>query len=321
MRRLVITRLMQSLPVLFLVACANFILTRAAPGDAASAMATVETTPEGLAEIRRNLGLDQPLLTQLAKWLGRLVRGDMGTSYLNGAPVMDSIQDRAWPTIQLALLTMMLILAVGIPLGVMAALHRDGALDKFVRGFSVGASAVPGFLLGVLFIVVFGWWFPGIVPFQGYVSILDDPFEGLRRTILPAVSLALGPIGVVCRLTRSSMVDVMQQDYVLAARAFGVSPREIVWRDGLKNSLLPVLTSFGVTVGYLLSGTVVIERIFGIPGLGRLLIDAFGQRDYPIAVGVTVVISIVYVMVNLGTDILYGLFNPRIRAGYAAGTA
>jgi peptide/nickel transport system permease protein len=166
---------------------------------------------------------------------------------------------------------------------------------------------------------VFGWYFPGIMPYEGFVPLRDDPLGSLRTTALPAFALALAQVGIVARLTRSSMLEVVNQDYITAARAFGVSEHELIWHDALRNALLPVVTVLGIIAGFLLGGSVVVESVFGIAGLGRLLVESFASRDYPVTIGVMLFIALVFVLVNLIVDVLYGVINPRIRTGYESG--
>jgi peptide/nickel transport system permease protein len=207
----------------------------------------------------------------------------------------------------------------GIPLGITSALRRDGFADQAVRVVSLFGISVPNFVIGILFVLLFGWYFPGIMPYEGFVPVTQDPAASLKTTLLPAVALALAQVGVIARLTRSSMLEVINQEYITAARALGVPERELVWRDALRNALLPVLTVLGIITGFLLGGSVVVESVFGIAGLGRLLVESFSLRDYPVTIGVMLFIAVVFVLVNLVVDVLYGVVNPRIRAGYESG--
>jgi peptide/nickel transport system permease protein len=315
-RRLLFSRILQAIPVLFLLAVANFLLLRAAPGNPADVQAGFNASPQAIAAIRRSLGLNHSIFVQLGIWLDHAVRGNLGRSYASSQSVTAAIGHAAGPTIQLTLVTLVLTVIVGIPLGVLAAIcHGGRGVDATIRTGSLIAAAVPYLVFGLLFVVIFGWWFPGILPFQGYASIVSHPGQGIEDTILPALALAFAPIGIIVRLTRAGMIEVLDQEYVTAARAFGVGRWELVCRDALKNALIPVLTVLGVIFGYLLGGTVVIENIFDIPGLGRLLTNSFSARDYPTAIGVMLVISVAFFLINLATDLLYCVLNPRIRAG------
>ena len=178
---------------------------------------------------------------------------------------------------------------------------------------------MPNFVVALLLVLIFGWWFPGIMPYQGFVEFSEDPVESLKYTVLPAIALAAPQIGLIARLTRSSMLEVLNQDYVSAARAMGIRERVIIWKDTLRNALLPVVTVLGVATGFLLGGSVVVETVFGIPGLGRLLVESFTIRDYPVTIGVMMFIAAVFVFINIAVDLLYGVINPRIRVGYGSG--
>ncbi|HVB46702.1 MAG TPA: ABC transporter permease [Streptosporangiaceae bacterium] len=319
MLRLATSRLGQAVPVLFLMSVLSFLLLHAAPGDPARLQAGLNSSPQAVAAIRRRLELDRPLAVQFGRWLTQALRGDLGTSYTSGEPVTHLLAQRAPVTIQLTLVALIIIVGVGIPVGVLAALHRGGLADHTVGAVSLAGIAIPNFIIGLLLVLLFGWYFPGIMPYQGYVSIPADPAGGISHTLLPALALAAGPIAIVARLTRAGMLEVLGQEYIVAARALGVPWRQIVLRDALRNALLPVLTVVGLVVGFLLSGAVVVESVFNIPGLGLLLVNSFAQRDYPVTIGVMLVVAVAFLLINLITDLLYGVLNPKIRASYRAG--
>lgn len=319
MLRLTLSRLGQAVPVLALVSVVAFVLLRLAPGDPAQIQAGAEATPETLAAIRAELALDQPLPIQYVAWAGRVLRGDLGRSYQSRQPVTQLIGERLPATAQIAVLALVLIVAVGIPLGIASALRKDSSVDQMVRVVSLLGISVPNFVIGILLVLAFGWYFPGIMPYEGFVALPEDPLESLKHTLLPSLALAIAQVGIVARLTRASMLEVIEQEYITVARAFGVSERELVWRDALRNALLPVLTVLGIISGFLLGGSVVVESVFGIAGLGRLLVESFSQRDYPVTIGVMLFIAVVFVVINLLVDLLYGVVNPRIRAGYESG--
>ncbi len=319
MLRLTLTRLALAIPVLLLVSIVAFGLLRLAPGDPATLQAGLDATPEVVAAIRRELALDQPLPVQYLAWLRKVVQGDLGRSYTSRTPVADLIAERLPTTAQIGVLALLLIVAIGVPLGILSALRKDRPLDQTVRVVSLFGISVPNFVIGILLVLLFGWYFPGLMPYEGFVPFRDDPLLSLKHSLLPALALALAQVGIVARLTRSSMLEVVNLEYITAARAFGVPERELIWKDALRNALLPVLTILGVITGFLLGGSVVVESVFGIAGLGRLLVESFGLRDYPVTIGVMLFIAVVFVVVNLLVDLLYGLVNPRIRAGYEAG--
>jgi peptide/nickel transport system permease protein len=317
--RLILSRLALAVPVLVCVSIVAFVLLRLAPGDPAVLQAGVDAGPEVVAAVRHELALDQPLPVQYAAWASKVALGDLGVSYSAHQPVTFLIGQRLPVTAQISGTALLLIVVIGVPLGIVSALHKDKGVDQSVRVASLLGISVPNFVIGILLILVFGWYFPGIMPYEGFVPLREDPIGSLKTTLLPALALALAQVGIVARLTRSSMLEVVNQEYITAARAFGVSETELMWRDALRNALLPVLTILGIIAGFLLGGSVVIESVFGIAGLGRLLVESFAARDYPVTIGVMLFIAVVFVMVNLVVDVLYGVINPRIRTGYESG--
>jgi peptide/nickel transport system permease protein len=319
MLRMTVSRLVSAVPVLLLISIVAFTLLRLAPGDPALLSVGMEAPPEAYEKARQEMRLDDPIWIQYFHWLADMIRGDLGTSYSDRTPVLQTIADRLPITLQLALMALVLIVAIGVPLGVASALKANTFIDQLIRVGSLGGISVPNFVVALFLVLIFGWWFPGIMPYQGYVPLSEDVLASLRSTLLPAVALAAPQVGLVARLTRSSMLEIMGQEYVSAARAMGVRERVIIWKDTLRNALLPVVTVIGVQTGFLLGGSVVVETVFGIPGLGRLLVESFAIRDYPITIGVMMFIAAVFVFINIVVDLLYGVINPRIRVGYASG--
>jgi peptide/nickel transport system permease protein len=319
MLRLILGRLALAVPVMVCVSIVAFVLLRLAPGDPAQLQAGVNASPETIEALRHEMALDHPLPVQYLAWAGHVLHADLGVSYSTRQPVVALIGQRLPTTLQIALLALLLIVLIGVPLGIFSALHKERAVDQSVRVVSLFGISVPNFVIGILLVLLFGWYFPGIMPYEGFVPLRDDPVGSLKTTLLPAVALALAQIGIVARLTRSSMLEVLNQEYITAARAFGVPERELIWRDALRNALLPVLTILGIITGFLLGGSVVVESVFGIAGLGRLLVESFASRDYPVTTGVMLFLAIVFVLVNLIVDVLYGVVNPRIRTGYESG--
>jgi peptide/nickel transport system permease protein len=319
MLRLIASRLALAVPVLICVSIVAFVLLRLAPGDPAQLQAGTDAGPDVVEAIRHELALDQPLPIQYFTWAARVLQGDLGVSYSARQPVTFLIGQRLPVTAQISSLALVLIILVGVPLGIVSALNKDRTVDQTVRVASLFGISVPNFVIGILLVLVFGWYFPGIMPYEGFVPFGEDPLGSLKTSLLPALALALAQVGIVARLTRSSMLEVINQEYITAARAFGVSELEVIWRDALRNALLPVVTVLGIITGFLLGGSVVIESVFGIAGLGRLLVESFASRDYPVTIGVMLFIASVFVLVNLVVDVLYGLINPRIRTGYESG--
>ena len=319
MLKLATSRLVSSVPVLVLISIVAFTLLRLAPGDPALLSVGLEAPPEALARAREAMRLDDPIWAQYWAWATHLFHGDLGVSYADKSPVTEVIAGRLPVTLQLAAMAFLLIALVGIPLGVLSALRANRMTDQVIRVGSLAGISVPNFVVALFLVLIFGWWFPGIMPYQGFVKFGDNPIVSLQNTVLPALALAAPQVGLVARLTRSSMLEVLGQEYVSAARAMGVAERIIVWKDALRNALLPVVTVLGVQTGFLLGGSVVVETVFGIPGLGRLLVESFTIRDYPVTIGVMMFIATVFVFVNILVDLLYGVINPRIRIGYSAG--
>jgi peptide/nickel transport system permease protein len=319
MLRLAVSRLLSSIPVLILVSIVAFALLRLAPGDPALLSVGLEAPPEALAAARESMRLDDPFWMQYLAWAGDLLRGDFGVSYSDKSPVTTVMAERMPITLQLAAMALFFIVAIGIPLGVISALRANRLTDQIIRVGSLAGISVPNFVVALMLVLLFGWWFPGIMPYQGFVEFSEDPLESLKYTVLPAIALAAPQVGLIARLTRSSMLEVLNQDYVSAARAMGIRERVIIWKDTLRNALLPVVTVLGVATGFLLGGSVVVETVFGIPGLGRLLVESFTIRDYPVTIGVMMFIAAVFVFINIAVDLLYGVINPRIRVGYGSG--
>lgn len=319
MLRLAVSRLLSAIPVLLLVSVVAFTLLRLTPGDPALLAAGIEAPPEALARVRESMRLDDPIWVQYFAWLGDLLRGDLGVSYSDRTPVTSVILARLPATVQLAVVALLLIVVIGVPLGVISALRANRFTDQLVRVGSLAGISVPNFVVALFLVLIFGWWFPGILPYQGFVPLTEDFVASMQRTWLPAIALAAPQIGLIARLTRSSMLEVLGHDYVAAARAMGVRERVIIWKDTLRNALLPVVTVLGVQTGFLLGGSVVVETVFGIPGLGRLLVESFTIRDYPVTIGVMMFIAMAFVFINIAVDLLYGVINPRIRFGYESG--
>ena len=269
-------------------------------------------TPEQLERIREAMGLNQPIHTQFITWMGRLLQGDLGTSLISGTPVTTMVGQRIFPTINLALLTIAIAVAIAVPMGVLAAWRHRSWVDYAVMSFSVLGFSVPVFVIGYIFILVFsivlGW-----LPVQGYAAPADGFGEFLYRAILPALTLATIYIALIARMTRASMLEVLGEDYIRTARAKGVKESRVLFRHALRNAAVPILTVIGTGFALLISGVVVTESVFNIPGIGRLTVDAILARDYPVIQAMILITSATYVVVNLIIDISYTVFDPRIR--------
>jgi peptide/nickel transport system permease protein len=303
-----------SLFALFLATILVFAGVRALPGDPAVAMSgETSADPELLEAIRARYGLDQPVPVQYFRWLLLALQGDLGQSIRTGLPVTDMIMHRLPITLELAFLSILLAAAIGIPAGVLAAVRRGRLADYLGNGFALFGLSIPNFWLGILLILFFSVNL-GILPASGFVPIAEDPVENLRRMLMPAVVLGTSVAAVIMRQMRSSMLQSLGADYVRTARAKGLSERKVIGVHALRNSLTTVLTVIGLQLGALLSGAVITEQIFLIPGFGKLIIDAVFTRDYPVVQGVVVVAVTGYILVNLRVDLLYSGLNPKVRA-------
>ena len=307
-----IRRIVATIPVVLIVALFVFSLLYIAPGDPAAIIAGDQATPADVERIRASLGLDRPFLVRFFDWLWSVVRGDLGTSIFTNLPVSHMIQQRIEPTLSLMVLTLTLSLSCAIPMGVISAWKHGTWIDRAVMMTAVFGFSTPVFVIGYLLAYVFALrldWFP----VQGFTSISQGLFPFLRNLILPAVALGLVYMALIARITRATMLDVLSQDYVRTAKAKGVGQRGILFIHSLKNAAVPIVTIVGIGFAALIGGAVVTESVFAIPGLGRLTVDAILRRDYPIIQGVVLMFSFIYVLVNLGVDLLYTLFDPRIR--------
>ncbi len=308
----VIKRLLATIPVMGVVALFVFSLLYLSPGDPAAVIAGDIATEEDIARIRASLGLDQPYLVRFGHWLYDLSRGELGTSIFTGLPVAELIAQRVEPTIALTVCTMIVSVAIAVPLGIVAAAKAGGWIDRMVMAVSVMGFSVPVFVLAYVLIGLFAIQLEWL-PVQGYRSISEGFVPFIRHMIMPSVALGVVYMALIARITRASMLDVLAQDYVRTANAKGLAPSTVLIGHALKNAAVPVVTIIGIGVALLIGGVVVTETVFAIPGLGRLTVDAILRRDYPIIQGLTLLFSAVYVIVNLLVDLSYTLFDPRIR--------
>ncbi len=312
MGRLVFRRLLATIPVLVLVTAGVFALIHLTPGDPIDVMMAESVDDSVKANLRRELGLDQPIYLQYATWMGRLLRGDLGRSIRNGEPVIENVSRRIRPSLQLAALAMAVSLILATPLGILSAARRNTSVDRVGTTFALFGICMPNFLLALLLIFLFGvklrW-----LPISGYLDPLEDGWAGLRSLILPALTLGLALAAVVTRTLRSSMLEALGEDYVRTARAKGLSEWSVIRGHVLKNALIPVVTVLGLQLGTLIGGAVITEYVFALPGVGRLVVDAVFARDYPLVQGVVLLIAIGFILSNLAVDLLYGWIDPRIR--------
>jgi peptide/nickel transport system permease protein len=290
-----------------------FAFIRMIPGDAVAIMlgANAEVTPERIAAVRTRLGLDLPIHEQYLTWLSDVARGDFGVSIWTGRPVIDEIAGHIWPTLQLTLLALAIAVALAIPLGILMARIRGSRGESLVQAGSVIGLTIPPFWLGIIMILLLSLLAPN-VKMLGYVPFTQDPLGNLARLILPAFALSLPIMANLARLLRSTLLEALQQDYIRTARAKGVPARRILYRHALRNALIPFVTSVGIMAGYLLGGAIVIEQVFAIPGLGRLILGAIAERNYPLLQATILLVTCSFVLVNFLVDIVYTLIDPRI---------
>jgi peptide/nickel transport system permease protein len=311
----ILKRIAWLIPVLFAVSVIVFSIVHLIPGDPATVLLGTEAAdPELLESMRRALGLDQPLHVQYVLWLQRIFQGDFGASVTTGRPVLRLILERFPYTVELALYALVLAVVLAIPFGTLVAVTNSQTLQLGFQGFTLLGLSVPQFWSGVMFILLFSvhlGWFP-IVNFPAFT---EDPWGNLRAFFLPALTLALPNAAAIARVVRASVLEVSQQDYVLTARSKGLRERTVVFKHMLKNAMIPIITLVGIIAGYLLGGVIVVEKVFAIPGLGRLGVDAIVQRDYPVLQGTVLFVVVMFVLVNLIVDVLYVFLNPKIRYG------
>ncbi len=308
----ILRRLLTLVPVLAVVGVVVFVLVHVAPGDPAAVMAGNEATPERIAQLRHEMGLDLPVWEQFVTWVTGVARGDLGRSYFLDEPVTESLVQRMEPTGLLTLYALLFSILIGLPAGIIAALRRNSWIDRLTMVTSLGGVSIPSFWLGILLILAFAVRLR-VLPAAGYVSFAKDPLENFRYLLMPAFSLGLQSAALLARVVRSSMLDVLQDDYVRTARAKGLRDRIVLVRHALPNAMIPTLTIIGNSLGTLLGGAIVTEQVFNIPGVGRLVVESVLRRDFPVIQGAVLAIAAVYVLVNLVVDIAYVIADPRIR--------
>jgi len=305
-------RILATIPVMLIVALFVFSLLYLAPGDPAAIIAGDQATPADVERIRASLGLDRPYFVRFGEWLWQIMHGDLGTSIFTNLPVSHMIAQRIEPTTSLMILTILFSILVAIPLGVLAAWKHGTWIDRGVMMLAVFGFSTPVFVLGYLLAYLFALQLDWL-PVQGFTSITQGVVPFLRSLALPTFALGLIYVALLARITRAAMLEVLSQDYVRTAKAKGVGQRAILFVHALKNAAVPIVTIVGIGVALLIGGAVITESVFAIPGLGRLTVDAILRRDYPVIQGVVLLFSFVYVLVNLAVDLLYTVFDPRIR--------
>jgi len=312
MTHYVVRRVLAIIPVLFGISVLVFALVHLIPGDVAQILLGTQATDQQIETLRRTFGLDRPLPVQYVDWLSHILRGDFGVSFRTNRPVLPDLVARFGVTLQLTLVSMVIALVVAIPLGAASATRRGQLTDGVSRVVALLGLSIPNFWLGtllILFVSLVLHWLPPV----GFVSLLDNPWHGIQTLILPALALGTAVAAFIMRMVRSSLLEVLRQDYIRTAYAKGLRDRNVLYRHALKNAFIPVLTVIGVQIGYLLGGAVIIESIFSLPGMGRFLLDSISNRDYSIVQGGVLFIALIFCLVNLSVDLVYGWLDPRIR--------
>ncbi len=312
MNRLIAYKIAQAVPVVLLVSVLAFLLMLLLPGDPAVVIAGEQASPEAIAAVRRSLGLDRPVLTQLGLWLGHLAQGDFGSSLVLNQTVLSAVAERLPVTLSLTGLSLAITLPIGIAIGAIAAYHRQTWVDSLVMSVALVGVSIPAFWIAILavilFCVILGWF-----PSSGYAPLLQDPGLWLRSLVLPAGILSLFQIGFLARMTRSAMLDVLSQDFIRTARAKGLSEWVTVGKHAFRNALILVITATGILLSAAIGGSVVIEQVFALPGIGRLVVQAILARDYPLVQGVMLIYGFTFVAINLAVDLAYTCADPRVR--------
>lgn len=312
MLRYMIQRFIGMIVVMFLVVTIVFIIVRVTPGDPAAVMLGPEATETDIAQLRGRLGLDQPLIVQYVYYVGQLLKGDLGRSIFLDQPVLTALGDRAEPTFFLTLFSIVIACVIALPIGIYAAYRRGSFIDQAATTLAMLAASIPSFWLGLIlmqiFAVRFGWF-----PVSGYGGPDADFLDRMWHLSLPAFALGLVSSALILRFTRASMLDVLSDDYVRTARAKGLNERRVILKHALKNALIPIITVIGLTMAVLISGAVVTETVFGLPGVGNLVVSAVLRRDYPVIQGALLIIAALYVLINFAIDMFYLLVDPRVR--------
>lgn len=313
MLRFILTRILMAVPTALIVSVSVFALIRLIPGDPAALMLGDLADPASLADLRQRLGLDQSLPVQFGIWFGNLLEGDLGRSITSQQEVLPLVLSRFWVSAQIVLVAVLLACLIAVPAGMIAAWRQNSALDLFLVGSATLLLSVPTFWLGLVLLLLLGLKL-GWLPVVGYVSIADNPAAGLLYLVMPITTLFLHEIGVILRMSRASTLEVLRLDYITHARAKGLSEGAVLWRHAFKSAFGPTWTVIGLVLGNLLGGIAVVETVFTVPGLGRLLVDSIFARDYPVIQGCLLLVALVYVLVNLLVDLFYPLFDPRVTA-------
>jgi peptide/nickel transport system permease protein len=314
MRGYLLKRLLTILPILIGVSLVIFFLTTLIPGDVVDVLLESEVSPELAARLRATLGLDKPFLVRYWGWASGLAQGDFGLSIINGRPVLSQILEMYGPSLELAIIATVIGVLVGIPLGVLSATRQFRLTDDFLRLASVIGFSLPAFWVGTLFLLLISLYLPGF-PILNFVPFSKDPVLNLKIMMVPGVTLGIAMVALIMRMTRSCVLEVIRAQFVTTARSKGLNERMVLFKHVLRNALIPVVTLVGLRFGYLIGGLVIVEEVFGIPGLGRLVIYSISKRDYPLVLGVVFFIALSFLVINLLVDIFYAVIDPRISYG------
>ena len=312
MARVLAGRLALSVPMLLGMSVLVFLIIRLVPGDPVLAVLGLNATPQLVAKLREDLGLNEPIYMQYFSWLGGVLHGDFGLDYRSDEPIGQMLLQRLPVTLELTGLALLLSIVMAIPLGVVAAVRRGRLPDKATQGVSLVGISIPEFWLGIMLILIFSLWL-GLLPSSGWVPLREDPVENIRHIILPAFTLAVGLAAVLIRITRTAMLDVLHEDYIRFTRAKGVGERTVIFKHALRNASIPIVTVVGLQCGYLLGGAIVVEQVFALPGVGRLVLDSVLQRNYPVVQASVLMVGLMFVLTNLAADLLYAVLNPKLR--------
>lgn len=312
MTNYILKRLLSVIPVLFIVSVVVFFIIHLTPGDPASVMLGDQATEEQLNEVREQLGLNQPIYIQYFSWIANVLQGNLGFSYFMNEPVLSSIFEHLQPTISLAILAEIFAILLAIPFGIIAAKRKGTAIDQTFMGFSLLGISVPSFLLGLILILIFGVYF-ALLPVAGYMPLSAGLVEHLRYLILPAIALGTMQAALIARMTRASMIEIYELNFVKAIRAKGIKEVVLTVKHVFRNALIPIITVIGQTLGTLIAGAAVVETVFNIPGIGQLILNSVERRDYSVIQGSILFITCSYIFINLVIDLLYGLIDPRVR--------
>ncbi len=307
-----VKRLLVSVPILFGMSVVVFGILRLVPGDPVYAILGLNSTPKLVAQLHQQLHLSDPIFVQYAAWIGGVLRGDFSYDYRSGQPITQLIGQAMPVTIELVILALSLAILIGVPVGMLAAVRRGGITDKLAMGASMLGISVPDFWLGIVLILIFSLHF-GALPASGFVPLKQDIVQNLRFMILPALALGAAFAAVLIRITRAAMIDVLQQDHIRFTRAKGIGERSVIFRHALRNAAIPIVTVIGLQAGYIVGGTIVVEQVFALPGLGNLLLNATLARNYPIVQMGVLILGVSFVLANLAADLLYIVLNPRLR--------